>query len=351
MRNTGAILAGNLAESLITTGRPAQAAELLKEWEGDGRDEVYDEFLYRLRAQLAFLAGDLTAAAELVGTARAGSRQDQRQHVLLTAVLAVELAGRAGRPLDARTELRAALGRSGPERDDKLLPLLARAAGVEADARGLPVAEEGRPEVLRRITEVLALQRPLVPLHVGWARLAEAELARADGADTPAHWEAAIEPLRATGLPYPLVLALLGAGAAAAAAGRREEAGPLLREAAGLARQRGDVELGREIARLADRAGVARALAKTPHEPGESVERSSPVEESAFHLTPRETDVLRLLTLGRTNRQIAEELFISPKTASVHVSNILAKLEVSGRGEAAALAHRLRLFPDPAPAL
>jgi DNA-binding CsgD family transcriptional regulator len=48
-----------------------------------------------------------------------------------------------------------------------------------------------------------------------------------------------------------------------------------------------------------------------------------------------------------TNRQIAEGLFISPKTASVHVSNILAKLSVSTRGEAAALTHRLHLFPAP----
>ena len=55
--------------------------------------------------------------------------------------------------------------------------------------------------------------------------------------------------------------------------------------------------------------------------------------------------MLRLVAAGRSNRQIAEELFISPKTASVHVSNILAKLGVAGRGEAAALAHRLRLFP------
>jgi DNA-binding CsgD family transcriptional regulator len=53
--------------------------------------------------------------------------------------------------------------------------------------------------------------------------------------------------------------------------------------------------------------------------------------------------VLRLLAEGRPNRQIAEQLFISPKTASVHVSNILAKLDVPTRGEAAALAHRLRL--------
>ena len=50
--------------------------------------------------------------------------------------------------------------------------------------------------------------------------------------------------------------------------------------------------------------------------------------------------MLRLVSAGRSNKQIGEELFISAKTASVHVSNILAKLEVSSRGEAAALAHR-----------
>jgi DNA-binding NarL/FixJ family response regulator len=60
-------------------------------------------------------------------------------------------------------------------------------------------------------------------------------------------------------------------------------------------------------------------------------------------LTPREREVLALVADGRTNRQIAEALFISNKTASVHVSNILAKLGVANRGEAAAVAHRLRL--------
>ena len=55
--------------------------------------------------------------------------------------------------------------------------------------------------------------------------------------------------------------------------------------------------------------------------------------------------MLRLLIEGRSNRQIAETLFISVKTASVHVSNILAKLEVATRGEAAALAHRMHLVP------
>ena len=48
-----------------------------------------------------------------------------------------------------------------------------------------------------------------------------------------------------------------------------------------------------------------------------------------------------LVAAGRTNRQIGEELFMSEKTASVHVSRILAKLEVGTRGEAGAVAHRL----------
>jgi len=60
-------------------------------------------------------------------------------------------------------------------------------------------------------------------------------------------------------------------------------------------------------------------------------------------LTPREREVLALVADGRTNRQIAEALFISAKTASVHVSNILAKLGVANRAEAAAVAHRLHL--------
>jgi DNA-binding CsgD family transcriptional regulator len=60
-------------------------------------------------------------------------------------------------------------------------------------------------------------------------------------------------------------------------------------------------------------------------------------------LTQREHDVLGLVCSGRTNRQIAAQLFISPKTAGLHVSHILAKLGVSTRGEAAAVAHRLGL--------
>jgi DNA-binding CsgD family transcriptional regulator len=66
-----------------------------------------------------------------------------------------------------------------------------------------------------------------------------------------------------------------------------------------------------------------------------------------YGLTARELDVVALVAEGRTNRQIADALFISAKTASVHVSNILAKLGVTNRGEAAAAARRLGLDLGP----
>ena len=65
--------------------------------------------------------------------------------------------------------------------------------------------------------------------------------------------------------------------------------------------------------------------------------------DAAFGLSNREREVLGLIVLGRTNREIGERLFISQKTVGVHVGNILSKLAVSGRVEAATVAIRLGL--------
>ena len=69
----------------------------------------------------------------------------------------------------------------------------------------------------------------------------------------------------------------------------------------------------------------------------------APRRTDPFGLSPREKEVLLLMAQGRTNREIGERLFISQKTVGVHVGNILAKLDVSGRVEAAAVAIRLGL--------
>ena len=63
-------------------------------------------------------------------------------------------------------------------------------------------------------------------------------------------------------------------------------------------------------------------------------------------LTPRETEIVRLVAQGRTNGEIGKQLFISTKTVSVHVSNILGKLAASSRTEAAAIARRDGLLPE-----
>jgi DNA-binding NarL/FixJ family response regulator len=74
---------------------------------------------------------------------------------------------------------------------------------------------------------------------------------------------------------------------------------------------------------------------------------ASSSEEAPFGLSPRELEVLDVLAEGRTNREIAERLFISERTVAVHVRHILAKLEVSSRTEAAGTAIRLGLVAGP----
>jgi DNA-binding NarL/FixJ family response regulator len=100
-----------------------------------------------------------------------------------------------------------------------------------------------------------------------------------------------------------------------------------------LAESLGAVPLLRVANALAKRARLALTDTALPAPPADP-----------FGLTPRERDVLRLLSAGESNRRIAEHLYISEKTVGVHVSHILTKLGVSNRGEAAAMTHRLGLF-------
>ncbi|HXP14005.1 MAG TPA: response regulator transcription factor, partial [Actinomycetes bacterium] len=123
----------------------------------------------------------------------------------------------------------------------------------------------------------------------------------------------------------------------------REQVEPSLRAAHATASELGAGPLRAEIEALARRGrldlGTAAAATSAAEPP-------SPLDP--LGLTVREQEVLALVAMGRTNGQIAETLFISPKTATVHVSNILTKLGVRNRVEAATVAHRLRIVqPEP----
>jgi DNA-binding NarL/FixJ family response regulator len=113
----------------------------------------------------------------------------------------------------------------------------------------------------------------------------------------------------------------------------RAAAAAAVREARNIARGLGAEPLATWADSLARRARLA--IDEAPQHGS-----AEPVESAPFDLTDREQEVLRLLAAGRTNREIGATLYMSPKTASVHVSRIFAKLGVSGRVEAAALAHR-----------
>ena len=102
-------------------------------------------------------------------------------------------------------------------------------------------------------------------------------------------------------------------------------------------------------------AGEARALAArarlrldAPAEPAQPAAPATAPKDDPFGLTPRERQVLARVARGATNREIGQELFMAEKTASVHVSRILAKLDVRTRTEAAAVAHRLGLADEDA---
>ena len=133
--------------------------------------------------------------------------------------------------------------------------------------------------------------------------------------------------------PYPLAIALFRAAEATlASGGDRDAAAGQLRRATEIAAGLGARPLSEAIALLGRRARISTEGAGAGQSAG------------AAGLTPREFEVLRLVAAGMSNARIASELFISPKTASVHVSNILAKLGASSRSEAAATAHELRLL-------
>ena len=152
--------------------------------------------------------------------------------------------------------------------------------------------------------------------------------------DQAARWSALAGSWAQLGRPFNSTYARLReAEAALAQQLPREQVAEALEVARTTARQLGAAPLLEQIDKVARRARIR----------GGSDDARARAGESSG-LTDRELDVLRLLVAGHTNREIGQELYMSPKTASVHVSRILSKLGVKTRTEAAGAAYRLGLL-------
>jgi DNA-binding CsgD family transcriptional regulator len=162
-----------------------------------------------------------------------------------------------------------------------------------------------------------------------------AERARLHLVDTPQAWDSAAEAWQALHRPHRTAYALWRQ-AEALLADNRSAAPPVLRRAAELAVSH--APLRGEIDALARRARINVAPPRAAP--------AGTTPKTLYGLTAREPEVLALLAVGRTNAEIGAALYISPKTASVHVTSILRKLAVTNRVQAAAVAARAGLAAD-----
>ncbi|MFF2850345.1 AAA family ATPase [Streptomyces sp. NPDC058001] len=350
--DTEAWIWGNRAESLYTLGRWDESVASAEQTARAGQSAKPWAMAATSFARLALERGETAEAARHLAEARQqyGTHDSMPQQSFPLARIAVGVAAAEGRILDGRVELDAAMASGFPPGTQRYAwPLLRAAATAEADARGLPVAGPGRADAVHRIRTAAKSLATAVPVWHAYERWVRAELLRAETRDTPDDWLEVVTAFGPLERPYDLARvrhrlaeSLLTSGATGGTGGTgtggevdRDQVAELLRQAGAVAEHLGARPLADAVALLAQRARLSLTGAR-PEGPADPAE--------ALGLTSRERDVLRLVAAGRSNRQIAEELFISPKTASVHVSNILGKLKVSGRGEAAALAHRLGLF-------
>ncbi len=293
--------------------------------------------LARARGDLAGAAAHLAAQLHAVGpgpTPPASYAIDAE----------AELALWEGRP---EVALHAAEAGLRLQADDPLQWMLIAALGARAAADLAELArahrDAGAEAVARERASAFrdgARERAAGAAHAALAATIEAEHARAAGDGDPAPWDAAARAWEARPAPFHAAYARWRQAEAALARRDRAQAQAALLAAHATASDLGAQALLAELEALARRARIE---LPSPEAPAPASEPPAAGED--LGLTDRELEVLQHLALGETNRQIADALFISARTAGVHVSHILSKLDAANRGEAAAIAHRLGLAP------
>jgi DNA-binding CsgD family transcriptional regulator/tetratricopeptide (TPR) repeat protein len=315
-RTYGPTHAGNLAEALIALGHWDEAIETIEHTLDLTPVPSLHAYLLVLRGTIALARGDLDLAQAAADYARDVFTRGtpNAQDYLLLVRLEADLRLAQGRRSDAVRLVEQALRTDEIETSPRYLwPVIE--AGARAGVTGLDQAVSTLPVI-----------GPVQRAH---------QLAFAAETGQPELWDRVAAAWGELNEPYPQALALVRAAETAAEAGDRALATSRLRSAADRADLLSAGPLRTRIDRLARLAHLSL--------PADN-EAYAGNQQQDFGLTPREREVLHLIADGRTNRQIAEELFISVKTAGAHVSNILAKLGVTSRVQAATAAHRHQLI-------
>jgi DNA-binding CsgD family transcriptional regulator/tetratricopeptide (TPR) repeat protein len=349
-RAIGSYVAANLANGLLEAGRWEECERLTGELL-PGDSWCANELL-ACKGRLLTRRGDFAAARDQLDRSLRLSPASDRGEPLFGLA---ELALWEGRYDDARAAVDEGLRWYAEVDPEGLVPLgliawYALFLRLEADRAERAAARRAPEEVAearRRAAAVVAELDRLArdpkatyPNITGRLLVTQAELSRLEGDSNPGRWQAAAAAWNRLGRPFDAAYAgYRRAEALTAGGGSRTQAEAALRAAHQTTVTLGAEPLQREVELLAQRGRLRL------HEPEDTTAtpEGPPSPAASLGLTRREAEVLALVAEGRTNRQIGQLLFITPKTASVHVSRILAKLGVAGRGEAAAIAHRLGL--------
>jgi DNA-binding CsgD family transcriptional regulator/tetratricopeptide (TPR) repeat protein len=355
-------LAAGVAEIAFAAGEWELAARSLD----IGGRAVEGRWLINLRlraAELALGTGQLEAAERALDEIAELVRQaiEPQFHAGFGLALA-DLRRRRGDLEGARGALQDALDRIEVCTDDAMRVAAIGAAGVAVEA---DIAQRARDrddgEALRSVlleaeihlSRVRAAAESAGPVEAVWVLTAEAEMARADGGNDPALWDRAAAGWEAHERAYLAARARWRQAEACVERGDRTGGAQVLAVALGCARALGSHWLVAELEGLSARARLRPSPDGDGGDAAADVDRAGgrggaeTVLDDPFGLTPRERQVLALVARGATNREIGAELFMAEKTASVHVSRILAKLDVRSRTQAAAVAHRAGLVaPD-----
>jgi DNA-binding CsgD family transcriptional regulator/tetratricopeptide (TPR) repeat protein len=296
---------------MVGRGRLAEAArlaaDLRSEW---NRDFQIGATMGAAGAELASWQGRSEEGAKLIHEALDWAERVGGQWVLVNIRL-----GALGASLYADLAERAA------RRKDEAERLAAVEEGTRLVELARKTAELGRPR-----TGSLGVEGQ------AWLARAEAEESRLRGASDPALWQRAVDAFD-YGAVYEQAVCRWRLGEALLGTERREEATEVLRAADEVATRLDARPLHDALRKLARRGRIPLSDGVVPR-------------ETVDPFTPRERSVLKLVALGRTNRQVGDELFISEKTVSVHLSRIMAKLGATRRTEAVAIAYDRGLLEE-----